>query len=341
VYADEKNYWKDFALAARQLGSPLYGALAEAIDGDEALKGIAARRRKGQPPPNLLLAAVHYLLLKGAVHPLRDYYATLGGTRNGPEIFPLFQDFVREHRDEVTRLVETRVTNTNEVARSSVLRAGFGVLAGEEQAPLHLIEIGPSAGLNMIWDRYRIRYEREGRLMAEVMPEAGLMLTCELKTAAVPPVTGLPRIARRTGLERDPVNLADADDRDWLRALVWPDQPARLQRLDAAIAMFLETPQDIRAGDALELLPGLLSDSDGAVCVYHTIAIYQFSAEMRARLETMLTEAGLRRPVWHLAFELDGGNNAAVSLASYKGGGTEARNLGQAQPHGGWIAWDG
>src|SRR6185437_7101612 len=203
--------------------------------------------------------------------------------RTGPEAFALFQDFVARHRDEVQRLVETKVTNTNEVGRSAVLRAGFGALAKEEKGPLHLIEIGPSAGLNMIWDRYGFRYVRDGKVAAEVLSGAPLVLSCELKTDAVPPMTEMPRIASRLGLELNPVDLANADDRDWLRAVIWPDQPHRLERLDRAIGMFRENPQEIRAGDAVALLPEVLADIPAGepVCVYHTIATYQFSTENR------------------------------------------------------------
>jgi hypothetical protein len=343
MYANEKDYWKDFAADARRLGSPFYGALADAIDSDENLKALAARRKKGQPPPNILLGAVHYLLLKGADHPLRGYYATLGGTGTGEEAFSLFQDFVARHRDEVERLVETKVTNTNEVGRSAVLRAGFGALAKEESAPLHLIEIGPSAGLNVIWDRYGVRYMRDGKIVVEVLPDAPLVLTCDLRSDAVPPVTQMPRIASRVGLELNPVDLAGTDDRDWLRAVIWPDQPHRLDRLDRAIAMFLETQQEIRAGDAVALLPAVLAaiPAGEPACVYHTIATYQFSKDMRDALEAILAGAGLCRPVWHLAFEFDGEKDFPVTLTHHDGGTPRARKLGLAQPHGGWIAWAG
>ena len=343
MYADEKDHWQDFAIDARRLGSPLYGALAQSIHGDEELKALAARRRKGQPPANLLLAAVHYLLLRGAAHPLREFYLTLGGTRSGPELFAAFRDFVMQNRDAVQRLVETKVTNTNEVGRSAVLRAGFGALALEERAPLHLIEIGPSAGLNMIWDRYGIRYLRDGALAAEALPDAPLILSCDLKSDAVPPVREMPRIAGRVGLERSPVDLAAKDDRDWLRAVIWPDQPHRLERLDAAIKLFLETPQEIRAGDALALLSDALAEvpPQEAVCVYHTITVYQFSAEMKAALDALLVTAGLRRPVWHLSFEFDGGSDYPVTLTHHRDGARRARTLALAQPHGGWLAWAG
>ena len=96
----EKTYWHRFAAEARHLGSPLYESLSLAIEDDAELKGLAARAQAGQPHANLLLGAVHFLLLRGAVHPLKNFYATLGGTGSG-NAFPLFRDFVVAHREQV------------------------------------------------------------------------------------------------------------------------------------------------------------------------------------------------------------------------------------------------
>ena len=335
----EKAIWRRFAEEARHLGSPLYESLSLAISEDAPLMARAARARPGQPHPNLLFAAVHFLLLRGAEHPLRNFYATVGGTERG-DVFFAFRDFVAVHRDQVAALVETRVTNTNEVARSSVLRAGFAALAQREPLPLRLIEIGPSAGLNMIWDRYGMLYRRDGVVVAEITPDAPLVLDCELRGDFTPPLLPPPVIAGRVGLERDPVNLSDADDRDWLRALVWPDQPHRLDRLDRAIAMYLKSPPEILHGDALALLPQVLArmPSQDAVCVYHTIAVYQFSAAMKAALSAILTGAG--RPLWHLSFEFDG-TDYALTLARHQDGLARTERLALAQAHGGWMAWCG
>jgi len=117
LYASQKAYWRDFADDARRLGSPLYEYLALAVDGDETLKALTQKRRLGQPAANLLFAAVHFLLLRGNQHGLRNYYATLGGAWAGESLLPLFRDFVMRHESDVRRLIESRVTNTNEVAR--------------------------------------------------------------------------------------------------------------------------------------------------------------------------------------------------------------------------------
>lgn len=320
------------------MGSPFYAQLSLGIDGDEDIKALAARVRPGQPAPNVLLAAVHYLLLRGADHPLRNFYATLGGA-GGEGAFAHLRDFVRRHHAELAALVETRVTNTNEVGRSAILHAGFHALGQMERAPLHLIEIGPSAGLNMIWDDYGIRYRRGADIAAEIRPDAPLSLDCDLQGPHNPPFATPPQIASRTGLELHPVRLNEAQERDWLRALVWPDQPQRLARLDAAIALAAARHLDIRSGDALGLLPQLLAQIPPrqVPCVYHTIAIYQFSAAMKAQLAAQL--AGAARPLWHLSFEFDGADGFAANLTHHAGGTAITRKLAMAQAHGAWMEW--
>ena len=50
--------------------------------------------------------------------------------------------------------------------------------------------------------------------------------------------TGCREVAARVGIDLNPLDPADPDDRAWLRALVWPgpNAAARLERLDAAAA---------------------------------------------------------------------------------------------------------
>lgn len=335
------DYWDFFIADAKKIGAPLYARFGEGIRDDEDLKALAARAKPGQPHGNMILGAVHFLLLRGAEHPLRNHYLDLGGKApEGEDPFPLLQDFIRGHRDAVTHLIETRVTNTNEVGRSTVLHAGFRAIAKENDLPLHLIEIGPSAGLNMIWDRYGVCYSRNGEIVAALRPDAPLVIDCELRGEKTPPFDVTPDIQGRVGLELNPVDLSNDDDRDWLRALMWPDQVPRMRRLERAIALFATEKPPIRAGNALDLLPEALAEipKDCTPCVYHTIAVYQFSTAMKQTLEDILTIAGLRRPIWRLAFEL-AGKECTVSRIRYADGVREEKLLANAHPHGTWIEW--
>ncbi len=339
-----KDYWDFFAKDARRTGSALYARLSEGIGGDEDLKALAAKAKPGQPHANLILAAVHFLILRGARHPLTRFYATAGGTvcADDADPFPDFADFVATHRAAIEPMIETRVTNTNEVGRSALLHLGFGEIGRRAERPLALIEIGPSAGLNLIWDRYGVRYTRDGHTelgCGRPDRENGLTIECELR-GRTPWAHPKPEIASRVGLELHPVDLSNDDDRDWLRALIWPDQAARLARLDAAIALFEKDKPPILVGDALALLPDVLArvPREQTPVVYHTIAVYQFSHDMREALESMLVVAGLRRAVWRLSFEFDG-ELYILSAIRYADGTRDETRLASCHPHGTWVEW--
>lgn len=336
------DYWEFFADDALRTGSRLYSRFAQGVRGDDELKAMAAHAKPGQPHANVLFAAVHFLLLRGAQHPLRAFYPYLNeGRAKEGDPFPAFRDFCLSHRAELEPLIATRVTNTNEVGRSSVLHPGFRVLADEARMPLHLIEIGPSAGLNLIWDKYGVRYSKGGEVRAVISPDSPLVIACELRGENIPPTGPLPQIAGRVGLELNPVDLRNADDRDWLRALMWPDQMERAARMEKAIALFEKSHVEIRAGDALELLPDAMAAApkESAICIYHTVAVYQFSTKMKKALEDILTVAGLRRPVWRLSFEMESASEQLLRLIRYHDGTRTDRLLADGHPHGAWLEW--
>lgn len=340
------TYWTFFAEDAKRTGSPLYARLAEAIGGDEDLKALAANARKGQPHANMILGAVHFLLLRGKDrdHPLRAFYPTLGGTVRVEtrDPFPLFKDFVERHRDEILPLIATRVTNTNEVGRSALLHPGFRRVAELGGAPVNIVEIGPSAGLNLLWDRYGVRYRKDGKVAAETAPGANLVLDVELRGGLIPPLGPLPKVGRRIGLELNPVDLANPDDRDWLRALIFPDMTGRSERLQKALAVFDPKAIDLRRGDALALLSDAIAEipQSETVCVYHTIALYQFSRAMRETVEDILTTVGVRRPVYRLSLEYTSADGACLfDLISYRDGVRDEKKLASSHPHGRWVEW--
>lgn len=339
----EFDYWNFFVGEAKRANAPLYVRLAEGVGADEELRTLALTARPGQPPANMILGAVHYLLLRGAQHPLRVFYPNLGGTRTAGDGDPvsLFRDFVMAHRETVTQIVTTRVTNTNEVGRSGVLHAGFRVLAERAGAPLHLVEIGPSAGLNLIWDRYGVRYSRGDNTFATEAPGAELTIDVELRGEKIPPLGLAPKVASCVGLEKNPVNLDDPDQRDWLKALVWPDHRARFARLEKALAIYAHHKPEIRTGDALALLPEALAaaPANETLCVYHTIVTYQFSEEMREALDNMLVAAGVRRAVWRLQLEFGGDGVYPLRLIQYRDGAKKEEKLALCDPHGAWIEW--
>lgn len=336
----DAGYWQRFADEARITGSPLYGDLAEGVAGDTDLLALATSGKPNQPPANMLFAAVHYLLIRGADHPLRRFYPDLGGGETGDPM-PTFKDFIACHRDEIAALILTRAVNTCEVNRCTLLAPAFRTIAGIAGAPLHLIEIGPSAGLNLNWDRYGVRYVRDGEVAATLNPDALPMLECDLRGDALPPAGAAPDVAARVGLELHPVDVARPEDRDWLTALIWPGRPERFDRLARALEVAIAHPPDIRGGDALDSLPEAMAEArpDHTLVVFHTKAVYQFTQEMCAALDYLLIAVSLRRPLYRLGLEMAADKTHPLELHAYRDGRHTAETLALCQPHGNWMDW--
>ena len=70
----------------------------------------------------------------------------------------------------------------------------LSAVARDAGEPLHLIEIGPSAGLNLIWDSYGLRYRRDGEVFTLGAQHAEVMLDCELRGEKLPPLGAAPRV---------------------------------------------------------------------------------------------------------------------------------------------------
>ena len=210
---------------------------------------------------------------------------------------------------------------------------------------LTLLAVPLAVGLYLFAERrrmrYAVRYTRGREVFAVGARDAPLTLDCELRGRRLPPLGPAPRVASRVGLERNPVDLRDPDARDWLRALTFPDHVARFARLDKAIEAFDGAASDIRAGDALSLLPDALAapPADAPVCVYHTLALYQFTEEMRQAFDAILTLAGVRRPVWRISLEGTLSGDNPLLLYSYRDGRRHKRTLARCNSHGAWLEW--
>jgi len=336
------DYWLFFADEARRGHSPLYERLALGIREDESLQALTGHARMGQPKANLIFAAVHYLLLGGMPHPLADHYPSVRpkATPDG-DAFPLFRAFCLEHEAEIVRLIASRITNTNEVARSSSLYPAFDFVARETGASLHLIEIGPSAGFILNWDRYRYTYRRNNDVITRGPSAASVSLEAALHGDLTPPLaTSFPTVASRVGLELNPVDLQSSQDRLWLKALIWPELAPRFARLDAAIATAREFPQPIVTGDALELLGDAVTSlpPSGAAVVYHSHVTYQFSEAMRRQLNTTFETLSHARPIYRISIEWDG-NAYPVKIGRYENGRIDKRTIALCDPHGAWLEW--
>lgn len=335
------NVFARFAEEASSGGCPLYTALAEGVSDDTRVLDIASSARR-PPVPNLLFAAVHYLLLRGAAHALSSFYASLTPDPNpAVDSYPYFHDFCMAHDSKLRHLMSTRLVQTNEVARCSYLRPAFAFIADEMQGrPLSLVDVGASAGLNLLWDRYAYDYKGHGLAGDRNSP---VRIAVEIRGDNRPPIPhDSPSVAFRIGVDLNPVDVTNPDSALWLRALVWPGHVRRADQIQAAMSLASNNPPALVAGNALNVLPAILGGvpPQTALCIFHNHALNQFSQEDRRLFSVVVDECSKDREVYLLSAEGRRGQNFVnLDLARIRNGDRSVRELAKVDPHGKWLEW--
>lgn len=320
--------------------SPLYQQLSLRIAADREILALVAHARS-QPANLLLLAAVHFLLLQGTQHQLAAFYPSLSlGVEGEGEVYPHFRSFCAEHRAAIQQILETRRLQTNEVRRCACLLPVFALIARHAgNRPLALIEIGASAGLNLLWDRYSYSY---GNGLHFGKPASAVQLSCEVRGDLRPPFpTEFPSIASRIGVDLDPVNVQDPEATLWLRACIWPEQQDRALRLEQAIQVARQEPPTLIKGDALDRLSEILPtlSPDWAVCVFHSYTVNQFSPQARERLTQILAKHAMTRQLFEVSLEWLRGEYPLLEVISFRDGVESRRLVAHCHTHGEWIEW--
>lgn len=319
--------------------SLFYAKLASRVADDPEMLALAAHAQPHQPPMNLLFGAAHYLLLGGIDDPLALFFADLvrkPNTHDDP--YPIFRIFCLEHSAQMVELISTRRVQTNEVARCALLLPAFEWIARRVGQPFALVEVGSSAGLNLNWDRYAYAYG-EGVMCGDM--ESPVRLTCELRGERKPvlPET-LPRIFSRVGIDLNPNDVFDDDAMLWLRALVWPEQLDRAERLQRAIELARQFPPRVLQGDALTLTPHVLREipSDVPSVLFHSFVLNQIPVAARKAYAVLLREQSRGRMVFDVAIEPDVWP-ARLTLTTWRDDREKQETLAICDHHGRWLEW--
>ena len=262
---------------------------------------------------------------------------------------PVFRSFVSNHADQIRELVATRKTQTNEVARCSLFLPLLAQVY-EETGPLAVVEVGASAGLNLLFPHYSYEYEPGG----SVGNLSSVHLTCG--TRGDPPIPkAIPVTATSVGLDLVPIDVHDADQTRWLEACVWPDQPDRFARLRACLEIARKHPPTVVDGDAVNDVVERIED---VATLGHPVVmnswVLSYLPEIRQRdyvseldrfgaahdLSWVVIESPAQTP--GLPIPADAGDHAtALSLVRWRGGARSVERLANCHPHGYWMHWHG
>ncbi|HEX4728066.1 MAG TPA: DUF2332 domain-containing protein [Jatrophihabitans sp.] len=246
-----------------------------------------------------LLGGIQRLVLERRAPQLVSYYPNLGGTDSPENAWPVFEPVLRAHVEELRAALEL-APQTNEPGRSVPLLVGiFDAVRRSGLSEIRLLEVGASAGLNLLVDRFRI-----GGTDWTAGPVDSPVQLLEAVEGPIRPVDY--RVVSRRGCDLAPVDASSPDGRLRLTSFVWPHDLHRHERLRAALAVAARYPVLVDAAPASSWLAVQLAlpCTDGVLTViwHSTTRQYWPLAEIEA-VGSVLAEARHRMPIAHIAME--------------------------------------
>ncbi|MEN9643333.1 MAG: hypothetical protein RL238_2 [Actinomycetota bacterium] len=343
--------FRNFAATSTATRAPLYSRISTAVAEDADVLRLLQAAPETQQIPVLLFAGVHHLLLQGLGPELAAHYPNLA---DGPAVgdpAQLFRAFALEHATPLTELIATRHTQTNEVGRCSQFVPPFGILADEVGTLAH-VDVGTSAGLNLLLPRYHYDYG-DGHTVGA--PSTVTLPCRQAGDRPVPLPSQMPPVTRSIGLDLMPIDVLDDDEVRWLEACVWPDQADRFARLVAAIDLARADPPDVRRGDAVHDLAAVVDEAaaHGHPVVTNSWVLNYLPHDVRLAYVDELDRIGAERDLSWVIAEAPAQTPGlpvpttdqpeeitVVSLVRWRAGRRTVARLATTHPHGYWLRWE-
>jgi hypothetical protein len=329
------------------MGSPMYGDVLERVSADVEAGGVFAAILAGHENdpgrlalPLRLLGGLHRLVLDGRASALRRWYPSTGGQWDAEAAWPDIALTASDYADHLRAILD-QPPQTNEVGRSAGLIGALLIVSSRFDLPIRLFEIGCSAGLNLRADHYRYHYPG-----GQWGPADSPVSIDDAWRGQLPPQTAL-RIVERHGYDIAPLDATSRDGELTLLSYVWPDQPARLDRLRGAISIARRVPATLHRRTANDAVAGLDIAVGALTVLWHSIMWQYLSASEQESVLTEVDALGARArpdaPFAHVTLEPhrrtpDSPLEFAVRVRSWPGG--DVRLLGVCSPHGPPVSWE-
>ncbi len=295
-----------------------------------------------------LAGALHAAVLTGRDPALAALYPASNPDWSMDRIWPAALAFL-EREEAWVRAFHESPPQTNETGRATGLTAAFMMLAERAPQPFHMLELGASAGLNQNWDAFRYTYAPWGREAS-----IGPLIPTRIEGGSLPGWRDI-AVASRAGCDQNPIDIRDPDARLRLRAYIWADQPARLERLDAALDLALARGTVIDKADAAEWVAAKLDAAlpPGLTVVYHSVFFQYPPRETRTAITAAIEAAGgLATPDAQLAWvrfepapvigaQSGAGIGMVLNVVHWDGTSRSETTLADVDPHGRFLAWRG
>ncbi len=288
--------------------------------------------------PLRLAGGLHSLHLKGTAPALAPIYDGSGGVDDAAIVAAA----LHQHEAELLPWLDGP-PQTNEAGRSANFIAAMLWLAEKGlPARYECLEIGSSAGINLMLDRYH--YDLGG---AQVGPEPGAIRFAPEWQGDAPPAHAI-EIVSTKGCDVAPVDLTDPEQATRLKAYIWPEHTVRFERIEAAIAEAKRQAPDLVHMNAADFIEAELAkpQADGTTRVLMHSIVWQYVPEdQQARVTAAMEAAGALatsdKPLAWVALEANRVLHIHEMVVRYWPGGEDGVIVTRAHPHGAWIGWGG
>jgi hypothetical protein len=289
--------------------------------------------------PLRVAAGFHWLCLTGADRRLEPVYA--GAVPDQAAVDALVAAIAVEWDAKLVPWLDSP-PQTNEAGRSASFMAALLWLSDRLGPRFEMNEIGASAGVNTMIERYR--YDLGG--VAVGPADSPMRIAPEWRGA--PPPAGAVEIVSIRGCDVAPVDLSDAAEALRLKAYVWPDAKERMGRIEAAAGLAAERRPALERKDAGAFVEERLKapQERGVTRVLYHSVMWQYLPEpTRRSITATMEQAGRRataeRPLAWVRLETNRATFRHELTVRYWPGGEEAVMLAEAHPHGAWVEWVG
>ena len=318
----------------------IVAALATLIDNPASEFARRIADWKGAPLADALplraAGGLHALHLAGTAHELAPIYADAEDINDAT----IVAGVAARHEAALLPWLDGP-PQTNEAGRSSNFIAAMLWLTEQGLPPMFdCLEIGSSAGINLMIDRYH--YDLAG---VHVGPRPGVMAFTPEWQGRHPPQHRI-GFAGLKGCDVAPVDLTDPAQALRLKAYVWPEHHIRFARIEAAIAAAEAQKPDLVQSNAADFIEAELAkpQAEGTTRVLmHSIVWQYVPADQQARVAAAMEAAGSRatagRPLAWIALEANRTVHLHELVVRHWPGDGAPKKLGRAHAHGAWIEW--
>ncbi|WP_231862591.1 DUF2332 domain-containing protein [Sphingorhabdus sp. M41] len=287
--------------------------------------------------PLRLTGGLHHLYLSGKEPRLADIYE--GRITEQYAIDRLVGEVVADHDADLLPWFDSP-PQTNESGRSASFMAGLLWLSGRVGPRFELLELGASAGVNTMMGRYH--YDLNG---VQAGPEDSPMRIEPIWRGPPPPQAPVEIVSAR-GCDQNPIDLTDDETAARLKGYIWPEMPARFERMEASIALAKQDPPDVARADGADWVEAqlLLPQQSGVTRVLMHSIVWQYLPQatkdrITSAMETAGKAAKLDKPLAWMSLETNRKTFSHELITRYWPGGEQPALLGRAHAHGAWVEW--